>query len=90
MDSKKGARLIAKEILARLLVAVCVWALLIAGSVLYGYARPSPLPYAGLALLIFWYLYIPLLWCVVTIAWSAVQRLARLRRELWHSHQVGQ
>jgi|CZKS01.1.fsa_nt_gi hypothetical protein len=79
MEAKNSVRVIAKEILVRLVVAVCLWALLIGGSILSGYVRPSLLPLAGLALLVLWYLYIPLLWCVVTIAWSAVQRLAQLR-----------
>ncbi len=85
MGAKKNARVIAKEIVVRLFVAVFLWALLIVCSIYYPYARPSLLPYAGLALLILWYLYIPLLWCVVTITWSAVQRLAQLRREQRHN-----
>jgi hypothetical protein len=84
MGDKKSGRMIAKEIGVRLFVAVFLWALLIVGFIYYPYSRPTMLPYAGLAFLILWYLYIPLLWCVVTIAWWAVQTLAQFRRDLRH------
>jgi TRAP-type C4-dicarboxylate transport system permease small subunit len=84
MGDKKSARVIAKEIVIRLFVAVFLWAFLIVGFIYYPYSHPTMLPYLGLAFLVLWYFYIPLLWCVVTIAWWAVQRLAQFRRELRH------
>jgi hypothetical protein len=69
-----------RQILMRLLVAVRLWALLIAGIALYCFLRPSPVAYIGLAMLILWYVYIPLLWCVVSIAWPIMKKLSQLRR----------
>ena len=75
-----GGDVIARQVLTRLLVAVGLWVLLIAGCILYSFLHPSPVAYIGLALLILWYVYIPLLWCVVSIAWPIVKKVLQLRR----------
>jgi hypothetical protein len=64
------------KILMRLIAAVGLWAALIAVC----FNHIFFLGYAALALLYLWYLYIPLLWCVVSIAWPIVQKLSQLRR----------
>jgi hypothetical protein len=71
--------LIAK-ILMRLIAAVALWAAVIAVCFLYSFLHPSLVAYIGLAMLVLWYLYIPFLWCVVSIAWPIVQKLSQLRR----------
>ena len=73
--------MVLKEILKRLIAAVVLWALLIASSFLYSYLHPSMLAYAGLALLVLWYFYIPVLFVVVTIAWPLAQKFAGRKRE---------
>jgi len=68
------------KITMRLIVAVALWAAFIAVCFLYSFLHPSPVAYIGLAMLVLWYLYIPLLWCVASIAWPIVQKLSQLRR----------
>jgi uncharacterized membrane protein len=72
--------MIARKVLMWLLVAVALWAFLVAGCFLCAFLRPSSLAYVALALLYLWYLYIPALWVIVSIVWLAMQQCARLRR----------
>ncbi len=67
--------MIAKKLLARILVAVGLWVSLMAVC----FALRSYLGYAGLALLYLWYFYIPFLLVIVTFAWFMVQTFARPR-----------
>jgi len=66
--------MIVRRALARLLLAVGLWFLLIAACFLYSYIRPSSLAYVGLAFLDLWYFYIPFLLVVVSVVWFFVQR----------------
>lgn len=72
--------MIARQVLTRLLVAVVLRALLIAACFLFSSLRLFNLGYMGLALLFLWYLYIPLLWTFVSMAWPIVQWLFQMRR----------
>ena len=67
-------------ILKWLFAAVALWALLIAFCFLYSFLHPSRLAYAGLAFLVLWYVYIPILFVVVAAVWPLVQKIARPRK----------
>ena len=75
----KGGHVV-RKVLTQLLVAVGCWVLLIAGCILYSFLHPSRVAYIAGALLFLWYLYIPMLWVVVFIAWPIMQKLSQLRR----------
>lgn len=79
MEAKGSAGVIARKLLVRLLVAVTLWLLVIAGCFLYSFLHPSLVADLGLALLVLWYIYIPLMWCIVSVAWPDMQRLAHRR-----------
>jgi len=70
---------IVRKLLLRLLVAVSLWIALIAGCFVYSFLHPSDLAFAGLAFLALWYFYIPFLLAIVSLAWVAVQRIAKAR-----------
>ena len=63
----------------RLLLAVVVWAVLIAAFMAYSMIRPSGLALAALGLLVLWWFYIPLLFAIVCLAYFAVQWMNRHR-----------
>ena len=65
-----------RQILKWLLAAVALWALLIAFCFLY----PSRLGYVGLAFLVLWYVYIPILFVVVVAVWPVLHKVAGLLR----------
>ena len=73
--------MVLKEVLKWLLAALALWAMLIASCFLYSYLHPSTLAYVGLALLVLWYLYIPVLFVVVAITWRLGQKLVGRRRQ---------
>ncbi len=77
-----GCSLIVGKVLTRLLMAIGLWILLTAGCFLYSFVRPSSLAYVALALLYGWYVYIPLLLAVVSIAWLVRGKMTRERRTL--------
>jgi hypothetical protein len=58
-----------KYVVKRFLVAFVLWAVLTAGSFVFSFLHPSSLAYAGLGLLVLWYLWIPILLALVSIAW---------------------
>lgn len=66
--------------LKQLLATVALWALLIAFCFLYSFLHPSRLAYAGLALLVLWFVYIPLLFLIVFAAWPVAQSIAGRKR----------
>jgi hypothetical protein len=67
---------IVQKMLMRLLVAIGLWIILIAGCFFYSFLRSSSLAYVGLALLYLWYVYIPVSLAAVSIVWCIVQRTA--------------
>ena len=72
-------RMLAKKVLTRLVVAVGIWAGLVAICFIF----PSALGYAGLGLLNLWYIHIPALFGVVSVIWFVAQRV---RRQLGNSN----
>ncbi len=71
--------MLVRLILKQLLATVALWALLIAFCFLYSFLHPSRLAYAGLALLVLWFVYIPLLFLIVFAAWPVAQSAGRKR-----------
>jgi len=67
-----------RQILKWLFAAVALWALLIGCCFLYSFLRPSPLAYLGLALLVLWYIHIPMLFVVVVAVWPVLHKVAGL------------
>jgi hypothetical protein len=68
-----------RKLVQRLLVALSLWVVLIAGCFLYSFLHPSNLAFAGLDFLTLWYFYIPFLLTLVCLVWIAVQRIVKAR-----------
>jgi hypothetical protein len=67
-----------RTFLVRLGAAVAFWAGSILFCFLYSYVHPSSLAYVGLALIVGWYFYIPVLVVIVSVIWFLAGRSKRI------------